>query len=65
MKLETYFEMGDQQLDVKSFEEQAKEAWKSAGKRVKDINKLALYIKPEEKACYYVFNEQETGKIPF
>ncbi len=65
MKLETFVEFGGSKLDVKHFEDRAKEVWKSDGKLVKDIKKLALYFKPEEKACYYVFNEQESGRLQF
>ena len=40
------------------------EAYTAAGKKVSAIKKLAIYVKPEENAAYYVINDsEETGKL--
>ena len=36
----------------------AKETWKAEGNKVKDLQSIELYYKPEEGKCYYVFNGQ-------
>lgn len=41
----------------------AKKVWVDGGNKVKDLNTVDLYIKPEENAAYYVFNDTESGKI--
>lgn len=40
-----------------------KEIWKEAGNKVKDLETLDVYYKPDEKTCYYVFNGTDTGSF--
>lgn len=56
MKSDVYVQFGGQQVDTKQLVEMAKETWKSAGNKVKDLQSVELYYKPEEGKCYYVFN---------
>ncbi|MBQ9612073.1 MAG: hypothetical protein IJV14_05725 [Lachnospiraceae bacterium] len=41
----------------------AKEAWKNTGHLVSVIEKLDLYVKPEENRAYYVVNQTTTGSL--
>ena len=40
-----------------------KEAWVAAGNKETDVKEIALYVKPEEGLCYYVFNGDVTGSF--
>lgn len=42
-----------------------KELWVAEGNKIKDIQTLNLYIKPEEQMTYYVINDSITGSFPF
>ena len=45
----------------------AKKVWVDAGnkdRKIKDLKTMDLYLKPEENAVYYVFNEEESGSFP-
>ena len=45
--------------------ERVKEAWVAAGNKAADVKEIAVYIKPEENAIYYVVNGDVTGKVEF
>lgn len=60
MKTDLFIEFGSNQVDTKKLYDMAKEIWKSEGKKVKDLETVSLYFKPEENRCYYVFNGEET-----
>lgn len=40
-----------------------KALWQEQGNKVKDITKIDVYLKPEEKKAYYVINGDKTGEI--
>lgn len=40
-----------------------KEAWVAQGNKVKEIDTLEIYVKPEEKKAYYVVNGTVSGAI--
>ena len=42
-----------------------KEAWVAAGNKEADVTEIALYVKPEENAIYYVVNGDVTGRVDF
>ena len=42
-----------------------KEAWVAAGNKEADVKEIALYVKPEENAIYYVVNGDVTGRVDF
>ena len=42
-----------------------KEAWIAEGNKEADLKEIALYVKPEDKAIYYVVNGDVTGKVEF
>lgn len=63
MKTNVTVEYAGNQYEDKMIVAQIKEAWLASGNKVKDIKTLNLYVKPEEKAAYYVINDTESGKI--
>ena len=63
MKANLYVEFQGKKVETKEVLAAAKKVWVEAGNKVKDLDTVDLYIKPEENAAYYVFNETESGKI--
>lgn len=63
MKANLYVEFQGKKVETKEVLAAAKKVWVEAGNKVKDLETVDLYIKPEENAAYYVFNEKESGKI--
>ncbi|MDO4554831.1 MAG: DUF6465 family protein [Lachnospiraceae bacterium] len=63
MKANVYVEYQGKQVACKDILAEAKKVWVSEGNKVKDLKNVDLYVKPEENAVYYVFNEDESGKI--
>ena len=45
--------------------DKAKEAWIAEGNKASDLKELAVYIKPEDQAIYYVANGEVTGKVAY
>ncbi len=48
---------------AKDMNERAIEDYAEKGGKKDQIKQVQLYVKPEEKACYYVINNKDTGKI--
>ena len=42
-----------------------KEAWVAAGNKETELKEIAVYVKPEENAIYYVANGDVTGRVDF
>ncbi|BBF42034.1 hypothetical protein lbkm_0716 [Lachnospiraceae bacterium KM106-2] len=63
MKTSLYVEYKGSRIEDKDIVNQVKELWVNEGNKIKDIDTLNLYIKPEEHAAYYVINETITGKL--
>lgn len=42
-----------------------KEAWTATGNKEADLKEITVYVKPEEKAIYYVVNGDVTGRVDF
>ena len=40
-----------------------KEAWVAEGNKEAELKEIAVYVKPEDKAIYYVVNGDVTGKV--
>lgn len=57
------FQFQGNELDANVIVQQAKEAWIAEGNDESSIESLAIYIKPEEVAAYYVINDKPAGKI--
>ena len=45
--------------------ERVKEAWTATGNKEADLKEISIYVKPEEKAIYYVVNGEVTGRVDF
>ena len=56
MKTTLCIEFNGDQTDSAKLIDMAKEAWKSEGHMVKDLQTLNIYFKPEERSCYCVIN---------
>ncbi len=67
MKSTFNVEFAGKQIESKEVIAKAKKVWVDEGnqdRKVKDLKTMDLYIKPEENAVYYVFNEDESGSFP-
>lgn len=67
MKSTFNVEYGENKIESKAVIAAAKKIWVDEGnknRKVKDLLKLDLYLKPEENAVYYVFNDDESGSFP-
>lgn len=64
MKPSIIVEYSGEQADATALVERAKEAFRAERKRTL-ITDLKLYVKPEERAAYYVVNGFFTGSIPY
>ncbi len=56
MKSNLFVQFNGKDFDTNQILDYAKEIWKTSGNKVKDLNTVDLYLKPEENRCYYVFN---------
>ncbi|MBR6400951.1 MAG: hypothetical protein IKS17_07000 [Firmicutes bacterium] len=65
MKANLFVEFSDKQVDTAALFETAKEIWKNDGNKVKDLQTVELYYKPEESKCYYVFNGEGSSDSYF
>ena len=67
MKSTYNVEFAGNQIESKEVIARAKKVWVDAAnknRKVKDLKTMDLYLKPEENAVYYVFNEEESGSFP-
>lgn len=64
MKSNFFIEFQGTKVNQEELVLQAKNVWKDAGNKVKDIKTLDVYYKPEENMCYYVFNDDFSGSFP-
>lgn len=53
----------DLEAPVSDVVARVKDLFKQSGRKESEIKSLKVYIKPEERAAYYVINESETGKV--
>lgn len=63
LKPELFIQYPGGETDIEELVEAAKTAFHSEKKRTL-VTSLKLYIKPEDRAAYYVVNETYEGKIP-
>ncbi|MDO4168438.1 MAG: DUF6465 family protein [Lachnospiraceae bacterium] len=59
MKSNVYVEYQGQQRLMKDVLAAIKKEWTAAGNKIKDIDTLDMYVKPEENTVYYVINNDE------
>ena len=66
IKIKTYVQYMGRQVEEKDMIAAVKKAWtKENKKKVGDIKDIALYIKPEDGAVYYVVNGTDTGSVQY
>lgn len=66
IKIKTYVQYMGRQVEEKDMIAAVKKSWtKEYGKKVGDIKDIALYIKPEDGAVYYVVNGTDTGSVEY
>ncbi|MDR2940482.1 MAG: DUF6465 family protein [Clostridiales bacterium] len=63
MKTDIYIEVGGKKVNSKTLVETTKEKWKAEGNKVKDLQAVEIYFKPEEGMCYYVLNSGVEGSF--
>lgn len=66
MKSTMHVEFAGNSIENKELIARAKKVWADEGgknRKIKDLAQLDLYVKPEENAVYYVFNEDESGSF--
>lgn len=60
---ETYIQFAGAEFKESDIVAKVEEAFKAEGHRVSSIRSMELYVKPEERAAYYVINEKVSGKV--
>jgi len=63
MKISMNVEYSGNKTDCKLLLDKVKGLWKEDGRRVKDLESLEIYFKPEDGACYYVINGSTSGSF--
>ena len=63
MKVDFFVEFEGNRVEHNTLVAKIKEAWKSDGNLVKDIESIEIYLKPAEHRCYYVINNQNKGSF--
>lgn len=61
---QVYIQFQDTEIEVGDLMEAARAAFRAEKKRTA-VKDLKLYVKPEEKAAYYVINEKFEGKVEY
>lgn len=56
-------EFGGTQYPVEDLAQRAVDNWIGAGHDESELTDLKIYVKPEDKALYYVANGAENGKV--
>ena len=64
-KEEVYVQYNQHEVRTSDIMDRAKSDYVSKGNKLTDIKEIQVYIKPADKAAYYVVNHSETGKIEF
>lgn len=62
-KTDVYLQYQYQECSIEHIKKLCKESYIADGHSAEDIKSLKIYLKPEEKAAYYVANEQYLGKV--
>ena len=62
--LAVFVQYQDTEIEIDDLVERAKSAFREEHKRT-PIKELRLYVKPEERAAYYVINDKADGKVDF
>lgn len=63
MKHVCFIQHDGMNVNLKDIEGRVRSIWRENGNLMKDISRLELYVKPEEKRVYFVINEIFTGSV--
>lgn len=63
MKVALNVEYNGSKTDCKHLVERVKEVWREDGNKMKEIENLEVYFKPQESTCYYVINGKISGSF--
>ncbi|MDR1687081.1 MAG: DUF6465 family protein [Clostridiales bacterium] len=63
MKTNFCVEFNGKSTDDKFAVRTGKDAWVQAGNKIKDLESMDFYVKPEESKCYYVLNGDFKGSF--
>ncbi|MCR5367639.1 hypothetical protein SAMN05660484_00805 [Eubacterium ruminantium] len=63
MRTDFYVEYFGKQVYKDELVDIAKKIWLDKGNKESDLKTLDLYLKPEDNAVYYVFNNSENGSF--
>ncbi|WP_173471718.1 DUF6465 family protein [Eubacterium ruminantium] len=63
MRTDFYVEYFGKQVYKDELVDIAKKIWIDKGNKESDLKTLDLYLKPEDNAVYYVFNNSENGSF--
>ena len=55
----------NREVSVEEAVERATEDWCKSGNDRADLKEIAVYVKPEEAAIFYVINGRATGRVSF
>ena len=65
VKVSLVLQAGGKELTETEAYEKAIEDWCKSGFDRADVKEIAVYVKPEESAIYYVINGKATGRVSF
>lgn len=64
LKTELFLQFGEKEYTDKEILKLVKTVWtKEMKRKVGEMKKVQIYVKPEEFAAYYVINGEVTGKV--
>jgi hypothetical protein len=63
MKSNKIIQFYGKEITLKDLEQKVKKIWREGGKLQKDMKSMELYVKIDENRCYYVINENISGKF--
>lgn len=64
LKTELFLQFGEKEYTDKEILKLVKTVWtKDMKRKVGEMKKVQIYVKPEEFAAYYVINGEVTGKV--
>ncbi|MBR5970277.1 MAG: hypothetical protein IK016_08030 [Lachnospiraceae bacterium] len=62
-KTEVFLQFDDNELRIDDIVEKARTDYADKGGNPRSIKTLRVYVKPQDRAAYYVVNHDETGRV--
>ena len=63
MKSKKIIQFFGEEVIVEDLEKRVKKIWREDGNLQKDMKSMEIYVKIEERKCYYIINESISGKF--